>query len=351
MTVSPAVSILMVACNSAPFIDAAVRSARAQTAHDIEIVVVDDGSTDGTAKIVQAHAHDDPRVRLLAGPKKGLSAVRNASLDAARGRYAVILDSDDMLHPGHIAGLLLHQSRGGAVICASNMVQFSVGETEIAGRPFVAERVWCRARSISIEKFLKGGMIGSAHPSLGYLKPMFDLAFLRSKAIRYDERLRIGEDFDLVLRALLAGANYHFLPQATYYYRRHAGSTSHRLTTSDVCGLMKATHGYKSKDASVRALLKMRLDNLEGAHRQLEAISALRRFRPLAAWQLAMPHSHARTLLFASLAESVLKRLGIHWGKHRRALRPAYLAAHMETIAGFIQPWPPTPLMERQCAP
>ncbi|WP_429277490.1 glycosyltransferase family 2 protein [Novosphingobium gossypii] len=333
----------MVARNTAPFIDAAIRSARAQTMCDVEIVVVDDGSTDGTKEIINNHARVDARVRLLDGPGRGLSAVRNTSLDAARGRFAVILDSDDMLHPSHIDGLFDNQTRSGGVICASNMVEFSIDGSSIAGKSFVTDSACNGPRSVSVEDFLKAGMIGAKHLSLGYLKPMFDLQFLQSKGIRYDERLRIGEDFDLVLRAMLEGADYQFLPQTTYYYRRHPGSTSHRLSTADVSGLIEATRGYPVESGSLHGLLVERMNNLEGSRRQLEALAALRQRRLLAAWALSMPHRHARKLFLASLAESIMKRLGIHKGEWATQGRSEALGQHFEIIAEFLHPMVTTP--------
>lgn len=319
----PLVSVLMVARNAARFIDTALCSVRVQTLRRIEIVVVDDGSIDDTARIVRDHARLDPRVRLLDGPRRGLSAVRNASLAAARARLVAILDADDLLHPRHLEWLLACQAASGAEICASNMISFAQSEDGVNAEPFAAEPRWRRGQRIGLEDFIRCGMIGTRGPSLGYLKPLFCKTFLLRHGIAYDERLRIGEDFDMVLRAMLAGARFEFVPKTTYFYRRHGQSISQRLTLDDVTGLIEATRGYFRRAPGLSPLLQARLDNLEGSRRQLVALDALRAGHMLEAVRVAARHRHARRLVISSLRESCFKRLGLwgaaHAGGHVRA--------------------------------
>jgi succinoglycan biosynthesis protein ExoO len=301
----PLVSVLMVARNAAAFIDAAILSAREQSLRDLEVVVVDDGSGDDTATIARGHAAQDPRVRLVDGPLRGLSAVRNASLDAARGRFAVILDSDDVLHPRHLEWLLA--ARAGAQVCAANMIEFAAGSR--TPRLFAQGELWSRPRMIGAGEFVAHGMIGGGKVSLGYLKPLFDINFLNAHGLRYDERLRIGEDFDLVLRALLVGAEYRFLPQATYYYRKHAASTSHRLSRDDLEGLLNVASMYHAAEDDAR-WLRARRENLKGALLHLDAVAAIKAGRPLRALALAAAHADARRLTLATLGEALAKRAG-----------------------------------------
>lgn len=332
---APLVSVLMVARNAASFIDAAILSVRKQTFTDVEFIVVDDGSSDATAQLARVHAAADDRVRVLDGPGKGLSVARNISLNAARGHFAAIVDSDDILDAHHLERLLADQSKDGAQVCATNMVEFEQHRDAIRTKAFAHGPKWQAAHNIGPAEFVRSGMIGTRSVSLGYLKPLFDLTFLRSHAIGYNESLRIGEDFDLVLRAMLAGARYRFLPQATYYYRRHPYSTSHRLASADLRGLLEATRAYDAHDSLLRDLLRARMDNLEGARRQVEALDALRNGKLIEAIRLAAPHRDARNLLLASLKESVLKRLGLfdpvrfERGWFRQAAEPTHLTVEM----------------------
>jgi succinoglycan biosynthesis protein ExoO len=337
------VSILMVARDAAAFIDAAILSARDQSLSDLEIVVVDDGSRDATARIARSHADRDARVRVLEGPRRGLSAVRNASLDAARGRFAAIVDSDDLLHPRHLEGLVGGQARHGGAVCATNMLEFQGAGAAFTTRRFAQGPPWDAARRITPEEFVARGMIGGSGASLGYLKPLFDLAFLRANGLRYDERLRIGEDFDLVLRAMLAGARYVFLPQTTYYYRRHGGSTSHRLVRADLEGLLTATEAYRyAVGGAIAAQMHARRENLRGALLHLDTIAALKAGRPLQAWRSATAHREAARLTLGTLREAVAKRAGRAWPSRKTPAPVAdeCPAARLRAITQALNPGP-----------
>ena len=91
----------MPAYNAAPTIGAAIESVLAQTLGDFELIVVNDGSTDGTRTRVQPYLRDD-RVTLISQPNLGLPSARNTAIAAARGVYASLLDSDDLWLPRYL---------------------------------------------------------------------------------------------------------------------------------------------------------------------------------------------------------------------------------------------------------
>src|SRR3954452_23289091 len=99
---TPDVSVITPVFNRERLIGRAIASLTNQTLRNIEILVVDDGSTDGTAAAVARI--NDPRVRLLAHPEnRGIPAARNSGLAEARGRYIAWLDSDDVARPKRLA--------------------------------------------------------------------------------------------------------------------------------------------------------------------------------------------------------------------------------------------------------
>src|SRR5262244_3982317 len=94
----PDVSFIVAAYNAEPYVEAAIRSALQQSGVAVEVVVVDDGSSDHTAKIVSAVAEDDPRVTLLRHQsRRGASAARNTAIEIARGAWIAVLDADDLI--------------------------------------------------------------------------------------------------------------------------------------------------------------------------------------------------------------------------------------------------------------
>jgi glycosyltransferase involved in cell wall biosynthesis len=97
---SARVSVVIPCYNGARFLRAAIDSALAQTHSDVEVVVVDDGSTDDSAAVAQSFG---ARVKLLSGPNRGLSAARNKGIAASSGEFLTLLDADDVLLPECVA--------------------------------------------------------------------------------------------------------------------------------------------------------------------------------------------------------------------------------------------------------
>lgn len=108
------VSIVIPAFNAERFIAKTLASAQAQTYENIELVVVDDGSTDGTRSIVETLGAADKRLRLFSTPNRGVARARNLGIENARGAYVAFLDADDLWHPTKIErqveALNVHQS-------------------------------------------------------------------------------------------------------------------------------------------------------------------------------------------------------------------------------------------------
>ncbi|MGP1356806.1 glycosyltransferase family 2 protein [Roseicyclus sp.] len=93
------VSVIIPAYNADRWLDRTLNSVRAQTHADLEIIVVDDGSTDGTSLLVRRHAREDGRIRLVSQENAGVAAARNRGIELARGRWIAPLDADDLWHP------------------------------------------------------------------------------------------------------------------------------------------------------------------------------------------------------------------------------------------------------------
>lgn len=113
MKASPVVSVIVPAYNAEANVADALRSALSQTLREIEVIVVDDGSTDGTASVVRRVAEDDARVHLIRQENAGVAAARNAAISAARGDYVAPLDADDVWYPDKLAAQVARAERGG----------------------------------------------------------------------------------------------------------------------------------------------------------------------------------------------------------------------------------------------
>ncbi len=105
----PKISVVIPLYNKAPYIKRALDSVLAQTEHDFEVIVIDDGSTDGGGDAVKACT--DPRIRYIRQRNTGVSGARNNGVKAAKARLAAFLDADDLWLPGFLATILSLQER------------------------------------------------------------------------------------------------------------------------------------------------------------------------------------------------------------------------------------------------
>ncbi|MEJ2459623.1 MAG: glycosyltransferase family 2 protein [Novosphingobium sp.] len=298
-----------------------------QTWQDLEVVVVDDASTDDTRMIAETHAAQDARVRVLDGPRAGLAAIRNASLEAARGRWAAILDSDDMLHPCHIQNLVAAAQRTGAEIVAANMVSFSAEGGWTRTALFANHPAWQEERWLDQVEYVRANSASGDAVSAGYLKPLFDMEFLRKHSLCYDLRLRIAEDYDLAVRTLGAGARYLYLPHPTYFYRRHAASTSFRQSVPDLMGMLATADSAAagSADPELLSAVVARTAGIRSALRHAQALDALKGKKPVHALLRMGYDRGAWALMLHSVIEGGRKRLFRRQGAEKEAVPSALL--------------------------
>lgn len=238
---TPAVSVLIASYGAEAFIERAIRSVLAQTVADLEVIVVDDVSPDGSAAIVEALAREDVRVRPVSmAANGGPAAARNRAIAEARGRWLAVVDSDDLLAPDRFETLITVAEAADADMVADDLLVFDDGAAGGA-KPFLSARDRRRgAFDLSLGEYLRRSVMYGGDPNPGFLKPMIRRVSLDALGIRYDERLRIGEDDDLVIRLMLGGLRYRVVARPGYFYRKHGTSISHRLSTGALDAMIAA---------------------------------------------------------------------------------------------------------------
>lgn len=128
----PLVSIITPAYNAEPYLEEAIKSAQAQVYQNWEMIIVDDGSTDGTAEIAKAHAAKDPRIRYFYQTNQRMASARNAGIALAKGQYIAFLDADNIFFPQklekQVACLESHPDCG---ICYGKIRHFYHGQSDV----------------------------------------------------------------------------------------------------------------------------------------------------------------------------------------------------------------------------
>ncbi|MGI4985028.1 MAG: glycosyltransferase family 2 protein, partial [Janthinobacterium lividum] len=250
----PMVSVIIANHNGGAFIEDALASAARQTVRHIEIIVVDDVSTDDSTARVEAFAARDPRVSLIRMTQRtGPGAARNQALRVARGTWIAVLDSDDLMHPRRLAELVEAGMSDGVELVADNQLVFDHARV-VPARPLLDRNALPIDGMIDIADYVVSNRFFSRAMPLGYLKPLFLRSFLERTGCRYDPTLLIAEDYDLVLRLLLSGARFRVLPQMTYFYRRHSQSISHRLSEATLLPMLAADTALRTAASSFPAL-------------------------------------------------------------------------------------------------
>jgi succinoglycan biosynthesis protein ExoO len=244
---SPGVSVLVPAYNAAPFLTRAVRSALRQTMADVEVIVVDDASTDATLEVARGLAAEDPRVRVLSNEvNQGEARTRNRALAAARGAWIALLDADDAWLPNRLERML-------AAGQAADVVTDDLYRVEAEGNTawsylryrWQPSLVLDRPRTIDAHDFL--------HHDLGVLQPIARRDFLERHAIAWDPSLRISPDFFFSFRLLMRGARWVQVPGGYYLYYANPSSILAKRWVAEASSVLEATRALLDDPALARS--------------------------------------------------------------------------------------------------
>lgn len=208
------VSIIIPAYNAARYVKGAVDSALAQTYPNVEVIVVDDGSTDNTAEILSPYAAAG-KIKYVKQENKGLAGARNAGIRVSRGAYVALLDSDDLFLPEKIsrqaAALESHPDFG---VCYCDLIHFADSQK---GRRFYHHRY----------KYPSGDIF----PDLLQAQLVNPLAVMLRRSVLdahglFDESLRRSEDWEMWLRLSRAGVKFYYLGEPLAQYRIGQGGAN-----------------------------------------------------------------------------------------------------------------------------
>lgn len=210
----PAVSVIMAAYNVEPYLVAAMQSVLRQTFRDLELIVIDDGSTDQSYELALRTAEGDPRVTVLRQKNGGISSARNHALRAASGDLIALLDSDDMWDPAFLqAQVDILASHPDIDIVSGNGWFLGGAQSGRPARPVPDPRPRPDLLSIIEDE-----------------NAVFIMTVFRRRVYEtiggFDEALRTNEDYDFWLRA--AAVNFRFTrnDRPLAHYRRRSDSLS-----------------------------------------------------------------------------------------------------------------------------
>lgn len=210
---NPVVSIVMPTYNVEKYLSAAIVSVINQTYLDWELLVVDDGSTDNSNSVAQAHASKDHRIRVFKKENGGLSDARNFGIDYTKGKYIHFFDSDDTIEPDFYEKMVtaIEIRNDDFVICGYYKDFISSDGTKSTWFSHITNV------STPIEKNVKWGATFSDCFNYAWNK-LYNANFLKNNELKFKKGLSIIEDQEFLSRALLLNPSYSFFNYHGYHY-------------------------------------------------------------------------------------------------------------------------------------
>ena len=245
MVGKPKVSVIVPAYNVSKYIPEALASLEKQTFSDFEVLVVDDGSTDDTAAVVQKFCQRDTRFNLLQKPNGGLSSARNYGIRHAKGEYIALLDGDDIYHRDKIAthvARLYDKPDVGVVYSASQTIRDDGKPTfiSLSGKP---------VHSNPLLALLCKNFVGHGSNAV-FRRCLID------EVGGFDENLRSWEDVDLWLR-IAAMQKWRFFREKRVlcYYRVRPSGLSFNLVQMRNSGTIVIETAYERSPELIKPML------------------------------------------------------------------------------------------------
>jgi glycosyltransferase involved in cell wall biosynthesis len=218
------ISIIVPCYNAAASIEECLCSVCSQSFEDLEVIVVDDGSTDESAALAEALAAREPRIRVIRQANGGVSVARNTGLDAARGEFIGFADADDRLLPGALDALFARMNADPAPDIVSSLHrQRDSGEGVRVIRPAIRRPT----KNTSLGLLIEGDGVYNA-----VYNKLYRRALLKGRSIRFQAGLAVGEDALFNLEAYAQADRVVHLPAVTYEYRVHGASAMGGITKS-----------------------------------------------------------------------------------------------------------------------
>ena len=203
----PKVSVVVPCYNVAPYVGACLDSLVNQTLHDIEIICVDDKSTDDTANIIKKRAGADARIKLIELPQNaGVSVARNTGIDTATGEYIGFVDPDDYVDLDFYEKLYEVATRENADIAKANLTVVNVDGVHTAGR---------------LNRYVKQDKLNFQYE---FTSAIYKSDFLNRHNLRFLPRVSIGEDVNWQIKAAYLANKIPVIDNTSYMYIRRSDS-------------------------------------------------------------------------------------------------------------------------------
>ena len=215
-------SVIIPCFNAERYLSECLDSVLAQREADFEVLIIDDGSRDGTLAIAQAYSSRDARVTALRQENAGVCAARNLGLDRARGEWVTFVDADDLLVPDAFSAMLAAADEATDMVVCAHETFDGAGNTQ----RFQPETRWFaldteRKRRAVALRLIEGDSVLNI-----MCNKLHRRALIEREGLRLMPGLALAEDALFNLEAALCGREIRYVNRVTYRYRMHAASAT-----------------------------------------------------------------------------------------------------------------------------
>ena len=244
----PTVSVVIPAYNAEKTLQRMLDSVLQQTWQAMQIILVDDGSEDGTVAIARKAAEKDPRLTVIARENLGVSSTRNAGLALCEGKYIRFVDADDTLPADSTERMIRRAEADGAELVIGGYDQYF-------GEKRSYHNLAKRGDTIPCDEMMSHLCSHANSYFYGVLwNKLFRRDLIEQEHCRFQEDLTWGEDFAFVMDYLCGVKQVSFMKESLYDYRRTPGSTS----VQQVLDCVK----HPAENIRIKGVLYERLNNM-----------------------------------------------------------------------------------------
>ena len=233
----PKVSVIVPVYNMELYLNQCLESLLGQTLKDIEVIAVDDGSSDSSSEILHDYASRDPRLRIIRVKNGGVSRARNIGIEAAAGEYVGFVDADDWVEPEMYSELARVSDANGLDVCLCDFLWEYPGKRPAPGN-LGLPRSGILPRELVEEKLVKGTLYCATFGSVWKALVRRDL--LEREGIRFNEKLDIMEDGMFNIHMYFHARNVMYIRRYFYHYRQLTGGSLSRKYRSNAMALTQA---------------------------------------------------------------------------------------------------------------
>ncbi|MBO6250014.1 MAG: glycosyltransferase family 2 protein [Muribaculaceae bacterium] len=228
------ISIIIPVFNVEPYLQQCVESVLSQTYRNLEVLLIDDGSTDGSAALCDQWAERDNRVRVVHENNRGLSEARNTALNLIRGTHVMMVDGDDWLPHNAVLHLLQTLTDTGADVAVGSWLMVPDGVTPQQPASTESTEVVMYNRDEAIDEVFYQGTLTNSSCSRLFKAEVFN-------GLRYEPGL-LYEDLAIAYDLLQRITRVAYTTQLVYYYRQRKGSITSNFTPGrlDVLNIMES---------------------------------------------------------------------------------------------------------------